>query len=98
MSIRFDRKTRKKISPGESRVPFKLLLLLLTQFLHINKQIGTVQGKEQKQGTLHRDIPFINKPLWNGASFKFNVAEPIVNKSESIRNSILTTISKLTSR
>ncbi|XP_066925197.1 uncharacterized protein [Clytia hemisphaerica] len=37
---------------------------------------GTVQGKEQKQGSLHRDSPFINKPLWSGAKFQFYVPPP----------------------
>ncbi|XP_012555841.3 uncharacterized protein LOC100208485 [Hydra vulgaris] len=37
---------------------------------------GNVQGKEQKQGILLNDMPYINKPLWNGTTIKFMVPPP----------------------
>ena len=35
--------------------------------------LGNAQGKDQKHGILGKDIPYINRPLWNGEPLKFVV-------------------------
>jgi len=50
---------------------------ILCFFFHAK---GTVQGKEQKQGSLYRDLPFINKPLWSGADLKFTIKNKVGSK------------------
>jgi len=43
---------------------------------------GNIQGKDQLQGILAKDMPFINKPLWKDADISFKVIKRRFKKIE----------------